>query len=170
MGHSVNIGTTSLGMTSIATISNDALTIHLPVEPKLEEYMTNTTLTVAGIGLSSLRQQVEVQRWGIIYVYSSPMRLFLSYGIALFFAFLAVLLGYLALIRNGVAGDRGFMQVLMTTRNPELDNLIEEKNWDGRGNLPRSLNDAKLRYGRSIDGTREYFGTDFTVTRFSGKL
>lgn len=151
----------------MATLNNsNGILLHLPLEPKLEAYMINATLTVAGAGYSSEYQKAEVQSWDTIYVYTSPIRLYLSYGLSWLFAIISVLLGYSALIRNGFWGDRGFMQLLMTTRNRELDALIGGNNWTSPGNVPILLKDAKFRYGRSLYGTKVYFGTDSTVTTY----
>jgi len=149
-------------MTSIATVSNDVgIILHPPIESQLEALMYNTTLTVAGAGYSSAFVPTQTLSWGTIYVYSSPLRLYLSYGPATLLALLAVALGCYALIRNGVPGDRGFVQILMATRNPELDVLVGGKRWKGPGTVPDSLKEAKLRYKRGVgrlDG--EYFATE----------
>jgi len=74
--------------------------------------------------------------------------------------------GYGALARNGVASDIGFLQVLVTTRNPELDGLVEGSGWGGKENVPRRLKEIPLRFGRSLDGTNTFFGTNDTVLGF----
>ena len=163
MGHSIEVDpNTLLGRTSIATISNDAgIILHPPIETKLETLMSNTTLTVAGAGYSSTLVPARRQSWGTIYVYTSPIRLFLSYGPAIILAILAVGLGCYALIKNGVSGDRGFMQILVATRNPDLDALVGGERWKGPKNVPDLLKETKLRYKRAVGETdQEYFATE----------
>jgi len=165
MGHTIEVDpTTLLGMTSLATINNDVgIILHSPIETKLEALMSNTTLTVAGAGYSSTLVQAQTQNWGTIYVYSSPMRLFLSYGPVLILAIIAVVLGCFALIKNGVPGDRGFMQILVATRNPDLDALVESERGKGPRNAQLLLKKTKLRYKRAVgDSDREYFATEPT--------
>ena len=163
MGHSLEVESgTLLGMTSIATLSNDVgIILHPPIETKLEALMSDTTLTVAGAGYSSSLVQAQTHSWGTIYVYSSPIRLFLSYGPVTLLAISAVALGCFALIKNGVPGDLGFLQILMATRNPDLDALVGGQRWKGSGNVPSSLKQIKLRYKRGIgENDQEYFATE----------
>ena len=163
MGHSLDVQYgTLIGMTSIATLSNDGgIILHPPIESKLEALMSNTTLTVAGAGYSSALLQAEVQSWGTIYVYSSPIRLYLSYGPITLLAVLAVVLGCFALIKNGVPGDRGFVQILMATSNPDLDALVRGERWKGPGRVLTLLKEIKLRYKRDVGGSeQEYFATE----------
>jgi len=149
-------------MTSIATLSNDiGILLHPPIESKLEALMANTTLTVSDAGYSFALVRAQTQRWGNIYVYDSPIRLYLSYGPVTLLAMLAVALGSFALAKNGVPGDRGFVQILMATRNPDLDGLVGGKPWKGPANVPRLLKETKLRYKRGVaESQREYFETE----------
>jgi hypothetical protein len=150
-----------IGMTDIATLNNSVgIVVHLPIEDKLQEMLINATLSVISLDLSKQMQSVQTETWETIYVYSNPERLSFSYGIALFFAIFAVALGSYSLYKNGEPGDRGFMQVLVATRNPELDLLTVS---DGTDNMVRQLQGMKLRYGRSMEGDKKFFGTIATI-------
>jgi hypothetical protein len=154
MGHSLNVGSTFIGMTDIATLNNtNGIFLHLPIEDKIEQMLINATLSVLSLNLSDETRVVGTNRWETIYVYSDPERLFLSYGIALLFAIMAVALGCFSLFRNGEPGDRGFTQVLVATRNPELDSLVTS----------RQHQNTKIRYGKGMEDNTMFFGTDRTV-------
>jgi hypothetical protein len=154
MGHSLEVGSTFIGMTDIATLNNtNGIFLHLPIEEKFEQMLINSTLSVISLDVSNETRAVKTNTWETIYVYSDPERLLLSYGIALLFATMAVALGCSSLYRNGEPGDRGFTQVLVATRNPELDSLVTS----------RQYQNTKIRYGRGMDDDKMIFGTDRTV-------
>lgn len=162
-GHSLEIGSTFIGMTDIATLNNTrGIFLHLPIEDKLEQMLINATLSVLSLDLSNETQTVELINWETIYVYSDPERLVLSYGTALLFGTMAVVLGCFSLYRNGEPGDRGFMKVLLATRNQELDELVL---LDENEKTCRHIDEVKLRYGRGMEGNMRFFGTDKTVLR-----
>lgn len=54
-----------------------------------------------------------------VYAYH-PKNLFLAYGIALFLAIIAVILGLCAYLSNGVSHSNSFSSIVRATRNPDL--------------------------------------------------
>ena len=163
MGWGLNVGTSLIGMSGVATINNTGIIVNLPVPPKLEELLVNATISAIGLTNSTTSTAITTQMWETYYLYSKPLRLVLAYGIASLLSVIAVVIGFTALWLNGVAADRGFFQILSTTRNPELDALCDGQLWGGGRNMPKSLKEAPLRYGTSWDGSRTFFGTDATV-------
>src|SRR5579859_412689 len=125
MSHSLSVApTTFIAITDIVTVNNsDGIFIHRPIEPKLETLLINATLSVLSLGIAFEAQTAEIQSWETVYTYVAPTRLFVAYGLSLAFALVAVLFGYWSLYRNGKAFNRGFLQVLLATRNQELDEL-----------------------------------------------
>ncbi|KAL2841936.1 hypothetical protein BJX68DRAFT_270877 [Aspergillus pseudodeflectus] len=65
-----------------------------------------------------------------------------------------VAVGFLAMHRNGVSQDTLFSTVLLTTRNPELDDLAIG-HCLGSDKISDAIGEVKLRFGQ-IEGDREY--------------
>ena len=77
--------------------------------------------------------------------------LFLAYGIALFFAFIANLLGGFAYFSNGESHDNTFSAIFCSTRDIHIANLnVHERS----GALPLKPEVAKMQiiYGKGYDG------------------
>jgi hypothetical protein len=73
-----------------------------------------------------------------VYVYS-PRYLLASWGVAIFYTIFAVLLGLLALAKNGVAYNNNFSTVLRATRHLELDANTHLHEKTGADPLPKYL-------------------------------
>lgn len=78
-----------------------------------------------------------------VYVYD-PKNLYLSYGIALFLALLAIILGALAYVSNGVSHDNSFSSIVRATRNPELLDF-DQRRTPGALPLDKNLGQTVLR-------------------------
>lgn len=88
----------------------------------------------------------------------------MTYGIAIAFSALGVLLGLRALWLNGICHETSFSSIMSTTRNKYLDELILGYSL-GSAPTPRALKDVKLRFGELRDGgiddkTRAAFGLE----------
>jgi hypothetical protein len=70
----------------------------------------------------------------------------LVYGVALALALLALVIGALAFVRNGVGVNLGFLTVLATTRNPRLD-VVARGACLGAEPMPEALRSTRVRYG-----------------------
>ena len=105
------------------------------------ELMTN--LTVSTISFTGKKQDTTCTAIAVnpAYIYN-PLWLVMPYGIALALALLALVLGTYALQSTGVASGNIFSQILVTTRNPALDELAA-----GAG---LSSSDAKWVLGQRI--------------------
>ena len=77
--------------------------------------------------------------------------LLLSYGLAIFFALLANILGALAYMTNGVSHNKSFSAILTSTRDAGLTELFHAQIL-GRLPLPQSVRRARLRFGNLPDG------------------
>lgn len=91
---------------------------------------------------------VTLYNYPNIYQYTWQ-RLVLSYGLAILFALVAVIIGALSLLRSGQSYDHTFSTIVRTTRSKELDELIEPKDRDGRDPLPEYIADANVRVGEA---------------------
>ncbi|RDW86627.1 uncharacterized protein DSM5745_03269 [Aspergillus mulundensis] len=80
-----------------------------------------------------------------------------------------VVVGFLAMHRNGISQNTSFSTVLLTTRNPELDGLAVG-NCLGSDKMGVDVGKVRLRFGE-IEGAGEYrhaaFGTKASVTPIS---
>jgi hypothetical protein len=166
MGWGLNVGSfpSFLGMSGIATINNTGLVMNVPVPPKLEELLMNSTISAVGLTNATTERTVQIQRWNAFYSYSQPSKLLASYGTAMGVALVSIVLGMIGWRRNGVSADRGFFQIVSTTRNPEFDALCEGHWLGGNENMPGGFKETLLRFGSARDGSRSFFGTDGAIT------
>lgn len=148
-----------LGMSGLVTINNTGFLVHTPVPPKMEQLLINATISAIGLGLANQTTTIQMQQWETYYLYAQPLQLLLSYGLALLLAVAAVVVGLVSLTNNGVTRDRGFFQILRTTRNPELDQFIKGPEKDN----VEFLKTTSLRFGRSWDESQSYFGTESSL-------
>jgi hypothetical protein len=85
------------------------------------------------------------------YAYHSR-NLWLSYGLAMWFAFIANLLGAYAFWKNGVSHSKSFSAILTATRDKSLTSLFDNE-IIGRLPLSQKVRHAKLRFGELRERT-----------------
>lgn len=90
----------------------------------------------------------------LTYIYN-PIKLILAYSIALCSATMAVALSIGSLHRTKVATRDMFSQILLATRNPEVDKLVEETRWDKEGEKEFQRQRIRLE---DLDGTEAFGG------------
>jgi hypothetical protein len=98
-----------------------------------------------------------------LYTYNQR-NLLLAYGLAIFFALLANILGAYAYKINGVSFERGFSSFLSATRDPELVNLFHYQTL-GKLPVPDHIKRTILVFGRlllPLFGDMEEPGLGFT--------
>ena len=74
----------------------------------------------------------------------------MTYGVAIAFSALGVLLGLRALFLNGICHDTSFSSVMSTTRNRYLDELTIGYSL-GSASTPHGLSKVRLRFGELRD-------------------
>lgn len=85
-------------------------------------------------------------------VYSyARFTLWLSYGLAILVAGLAVLIGLFCISLNGASFSHDFSTVLRTTRNAELSVEMKDEDNRGRDPLPKYLADAEVVFDQRRD-------------------
>lgn len=90
----------------------------------IPELSSNITLSLISQPLLSAPQLTNVTTTSPanIYVYQ-PKRVFIAYGVAIFFALVANVLGIWAYLSNGVSHDNSFWSIVTTTRDIHLSKL-----------------------------------------------
>jgi len=88
-------------------------------------------------------------RYQNVYVYA-PARLWIAYGLAILFTAIAVIIGLLAMVLNGVAYSNHFSTVLRTTRFANIDPKVLPDDGDGKDPMPNRLARAVVSF--STDG------------------
>jgi hypothetical protein len=78
-----------------------------------------------------------------IYIYAERT-LWLAYGIAIAFTFLAVCAGTIALLLNGASFTNDFSTIVRVGRVATLSEEVTESDGDGTGSLPEHLKNSKL--------------------------
>ena len=82
------------------------------------------------------------------------------YGTALFIGCLCLILGFYLMMKSAVPGaDLSFAEVLVTTRNPKLDELCRGSNLGG-DTISKNVLKAKLKFGKVKDSGNVGFGLD----------
>lgn len=109
-----------------------------------------------------------------VYSFSNPLSLILPYFVTLTVALPFMVLGFLALLRNGVsATDGGFMQIITTsTGSAVLDRAAAGGCLGGDESVPEELRDLKIQFGEFIGRggagvKRAGFGVDGEVKPLS---
>ena len=128
-----------------------------------EELSENITLSMFALdNLSYLRVEndtlVQFDVTGITYAYDRQA-LILTYGISLVLALFALICGVFAFLENGVSMSSGFASFMATTRNPDLDRIVDDSCNGAQGTL-EEFKDVKLRFGRPRHGHRTAFARD----------
>lgn len=88
-----------------------------------------------------------------VYSFSRPLNLILPYFISLLLAIPFILLGGIALHKNGVSAvDGGFIQIIATsTGSAILDKAAAGGCLGGDESIPQELKDLEIRFGEIID-------------------
>lgn len=136
----------------------------------LEDLSHNFTYSLLSLNAANTTVPVTVSSPQNFYSYNSR-NLLLAYATALGVSVGCVIVGFLALWENGVSQSTAFSSVLVTTRNPELDQLAVGHCF-GRDPIGKEIGEAKLRFGEIPAGAgagfRDYrhaaFGMKWSVT------
>ncbi|CAM1501657.1 Fc.00g036410.m01.CDS01 [Cosmosporella sp. VM-42] len=119
----------------------------------LNEALANVTFS-ALFSLPYWSTDVQVTKWGIrnYYSFSNPINLFIPYGASLFVALPFLILGMVALRRNGVtAMDGSFLQILMTTTASKRLNMRAAGGClGGEVNIPIDLKEERILFGELV--------------------
>ena len=122
----------------------------------LEELFQNLTFSLLSdprylqSGSNTTTVPMNVTRSENIYVYQ-PLDLYLSYGIALLCDVACLLVGCIALLRNGVSFNSDFSTILRATRKRELDRLVVGDEFNGAGSLSTHSSKTWLQYDLTDD-------------------
>jgi len=145
---------------------------------EIEKLVVDTVLTFLStpfleIGLNTT---VECKKWRFENrFYYNRKSLWIGYAISIIVALVSVFIGMHSIYRNGIASDTLFSRVLVTTRNPTLDKLVENHEGVCLGGdpFPEELEKTRLRFGildRGDGTTHTAFGTaDETEVMIGGE-
>lgn len=111
----------------------------------IEEVMHNLTLSLFSIAEETAEVRTVAYDTRLVFQYSRAT-LVATYGAAAAATLLCLGIGLVALVRNGIASDVAFSRVLVTTRNPELDQIARGACLGGDP-VPEELRRTKVRFG-----------------------
>ncbi|KAF3908468.1 hypothetical protein ABW21_db0203593 [Orbilia brochopaga] len=122
-----------------------------PLAEQLSLNYTMSLLAYPGLGVRQLQNgNCTVTTYSNVWRYEQQY-LIIAYVAGLVASLVSLVVGAIALAKNGLVSEMSFSQVIATTRNPELDKLLEG-NCLGKSDLqPRSLYSIKLRLGELQD-------------------
>ena len=139
----------------------------------LNEYLFNmTTSIMEAYGNWETTTNATITTTTSVYAFSEPLNLIVPYLATLFVAFPFIILGCIALMRNGVSAlDNSFIQMLTTTTgSAAIDNAAAGGCLGGGENVPQEFKDLKVKFGEILERNdpmivkRAAFGTEEEVT------
>jgi hypothetical protein len=152
----------------IAGEESTALCRNKTLAQAIEDLSHNFTYSLLSLNAANTSVSVTSSSPKNFYTYDSR-NLLAVYMTALGVTAACVVIGFLALHENGVSQSVSFSNMLLTTRNPELDNLADGHCLGSFG-LDKEVGQTKLRFGE-IEGSEQYkraaFGTKDSVTALS---
>ena len=85
-------------------------------------------------------------------------KLWLAYGVAIFFTVIAVCIGLAAMLVNGSSYSNSFSTIVRAARGAEITVTIQEDDLDGKDVLPQYLKEAEIRFrsARKWDKLNDY--------------
>ncbi len=95
--------------------------------------------------LAPPQAEVTVHAYHTFYSYSA-MKLWIAYGLAIFFTMLAALSGLLAIAIKGASFSYSFSPILRIARGTEIE--VKEDDLDGKDPLPKYLKKEKVAVRR----------------------
>jgi len=159
----------AFGKLSASTSSPPAFNV---TQDLLNDYLFNMTYSVmVALGTWSTTSNATISTATNVYRLSSPLVLILPYFLSLALALPFMLIGCIALVKNGVSAmDGSFEQIITTsTGSSVLDRAAAGGCLGGYESVPTELRDLKIRFGEFIgrdgpDGIkRAGFGTESEV-------
>ncbi|CZR61875.1 uncharacterized protein PAC_11772 [Phialocephala subalpina] len=121
--------------------------------PAIEDLFNNITISMLSANISGApNQTIPITTFSThnIYQYNS-LNLILSYGVAIAVAILSIAIGTYVTIQNGVSHSTSFSATIATTRNVQLDRLVEGSSL-GALPLDRDVRKTKVRFRELVDG------------------
>jgi hypothetical protein len=85
-----------------------------------------------------------------VYVYS-PLKLWLAYGLALFFATGAVLTGFALMYKNQASYSNNFSTILRTTRNAQINADFTKRDSSGADPLSSRIANSIVVFGSEVE-------------------
>ncbi|KAF2773458.1 hypothetical protein EJ03DRAFT_265063 [Teratosphaeria nubilosa] len=147
--------TRAVGLTSSSSSSNATDGEGPALIPTMEQLFRNLTISL----LSSKDLQpnsesatvpsatnVTIRDWQNTYTYSA-YKLWLAYGLALFCAVIASLMGTFAILASGASYSNSFSAILRIARQAHLTMEVLPGDADGRDPLPDYIAKARVRFG-----------------------
>ncbi|KAL2837254.1 hypothetical protein BJY01DRAFT_46869 [Aspergillus pseudoustus] len=152
-------------MAQMTTIGDITLCRNRTLARAIEDLSHNFTYSVLSLHSASTTVNVTSSFPQNFYSYNQR-NLLAAYITSVGVTASCITVGLVAMHRNGVSQDTSFSTVLLTTRNPELDNLAIGQCL-GSDKISDEVRNIQLRFGQ-IEGDREYrhaaFGTKASVT------
>jgi hypothetical protein len=121
---------------------------------------TSVTILIIDRHSGTINQTIPVNYFTTHNVYQYNSRnLILSYSIAVGVTLFSIIIGAYATITNGVSHSSSFSAMIATTRNPQLDRLVEGSSL-GALLLEKEMRRTKLKFGELMGDGREKGGVN----------
>jgi hypothetical protein len=96
----------------------------------------------------STRANVTTTTFQNIYAYA-PEKLWLAYGLALFFAFVTAMIGFSAMLNSRACYQNTFSTILRSTKNAYISENLRPEELSGQDPLPNRLRNCFVIPGKS---------------------
>lgn len=136
----------------------------------LEDLSYNYTLSLLSSAPTSGSTTAELTTLHPLNIYTyTPLPLLAAYGTATCVALLSLLAGARAYVANGFSGSRSFSAILLTTRNTDLDRLVEGHCLPARP-VEKGLRATRLRFGTLAAKEKSVAGQEHAAFGFVGTV
>jgi hypothetical protein len=168
-------GVIGIKETLIAGEENQNLIFPVDLTKKLEQLLTNTTLSMnypvnspLAKGMAPIVQRftdVNATSYPAVYTYSPTTFKWEAYAAGLVLCTICIILGSNLLFGNGVSAQMTFSQVLATTRGDLTLDRLSENAYLGGDNIAKELKKTRLRYGKLLSDGHPGFGLEPSQTQ-----
>lgn len=131
---------------SVTSTGGDAWQVNKDLLIGVSELLANLTLSTLSMSQSQANMTTQCSTSKTFQAYRyAPLLLVLPYSIALLLSMISFVAGVQALRKTGVRTGKLFSQILVTTRNSQLDGITQGNSLSSSGTMP--LKQRKLRLG-----------------------
>lgn len=114
----------------------------------VEELLRNATFSLMSLNLFNTTTNATLHNYANVYAFDPAYNLIIPYAVCLGVGLILIIIGAIALEKNGVSASDGFIQTLCTTQ--ASDSIRKVAQTGARGNnehLPKEVLRMKIQYG-----------------------
>lgn len=145
----INVSNTQILGTRLGSLDRDGRSVTFNITPSnVEELLRNATFSLMSLNLFNTTVNVTLHNYVNVYAFDPTINLVIPYAVCLSVGLILIIIGAVALEKNGVSASDGFIQTLCTTQASDSFRKIAQTG--ARGNnehLPKEVLGMKIQYG-----------------------